>query len=170
MKIQNASLGCILFVLFLGACASNTAPVKQQEYARLRNEKLFEYELPVVWKAVEKVFREHVVKNKAPSDLRKATELVLETDWTYSESRDKYVEYKVNDTPRKKYLQIRFKQKVIATRALGGTRVRVELIEEIEKLKTDGSSDGYTSTNSVDQSRANETLEKINLALLSAAP
>ncbi len=52
---------------------------------------------------------------------------------------------------------------------MGGTHVTVRSDEEIEQLKADGSSTGYSSVEA-DSQRLNETLEKINLSILSARP
>lgn len=167
--MKYAKLWTTLLCLTLSACAS-TREVKKQDYAELKGSRNFEYELPVVWKAVEKAFGNHKITKRTPADDEKAKERKLETDWVYSQSRDKYVEYKINGTPRKQYLQTRLMYKVVAKRIMGGTDVDVQVLEEIERLKEDGSSGGYTRVDQVDTSRSSEMLERVNLALLSAAP
>jgi hypothetical protein len=94
----------------------------------------------------------------------------LETDWIQAQSRDKYVEFKVNDIPQKRYLWTRIKYKVIAESSLGGTQVTVNTQEEVERLNQNGTSAGYEKVSEIDPSRPNEILEKIQMAILSAAP
>ncbi len=76
----------------------------------------------------------------------------------------------MNGLPKKKLLQTRVKYEVIAKRTLAGTDVFVKAEEEIERLKLDGSSDGWDAVAKNDPSRANEIIEKIGMAILSAAP
>src|SRR4051794_2781072 len=97
--------------LLVHACSSGPA-VKEQKYAKMLDHRTFEYAFPVVWKGIENVLHNYKVTDRDPADvdpneMRKLTQRTLETDWIYAESRDKYIEYKVNDSPRKKYLQTR---------------------------------------------------------------
>lgn len=156
----------------LMGCSSSPS-VKQQGYAKLKNERTFENEFHVVWKGIEESFRKYKIVDRDPSDvdpteLRRLTQRTLDTDWIYGQSRDKYQEYQVNGTPRKVYLQTRIKYQVIAKRVMGGVNVAVKTEEEVEKLKNDGTPEGYSSVKEVDSSRANEVLDKIQQALLSA--
>ena len=156
------------------ACSSGPA-VKKQEYAKLRTERTFETDMPAVWKGVEKAVESFKVTERDPEklnpiELRKTKEVSLETDWIYSRSRDKYHEYKVNDLPRKQFLQMRIRYFVKAAQVMGGVTVSVKTEEEIERLNSDGSPDGYSSVDEPDSARANELLEKVSLAILSAAP
>ena len=165
----------VLGLLLTGAsCSSN---IKQQQYAKLRQERTFEYEFPVVWGGIQKALRDYKIKSADPTaeeantpDLKKRNDGEIETDWVIGQSRDKYIEYQVNDLPKKKYLQMRFRFIVKASRVLGGTHVVVQAQEELEKLDEAGNPDGYETSDEPDSSRANDVLERINLALLSAAP
>jgi hypothetical protein len=167
------TLVALLSAFLLASCAS--APeVKSQKYAALRGDRVFEAEFPAVWKGVEKAVSGYKVTERDPEEvdaleMKKLTERSLETDWIYGQSRDKYQEYEVNGSPRKKYLQVRHRYRIVARSVMGGTRVEVAASEEIERLRADGTPDGYAGTEP-DSSRANELLEKINLAILSAAP
>jgi uncharacterized lipoprotein len=125
---------------------------------------MFEYEFPVVWKGIESGLREYRFTEKDEEDGK------VETDWIIGQSRDKYQEYKVNQVPRKKYLQTRFRYFIKVHKKLGGVEVDVRTEEEIEKLNSDGSSAGFISTGQVDSSRANEVLVKIENAILAALP
>jgi hypothetical protein len=125
-----------------------------------------------VWKGIETAVKEYPVTNRDPKDvdvleMKKLTERTLETDWIYSQSRDKFIEYRVNDSPRKKYLQTRIKYKVIAHAVIAGTEVKIKTTEEIENLKSDGTPDGYVSPDELDTSRTQELLDRIDLAILS---
>jgi outer membrane murein-binding lipoprotein Lpp len=156
----------------LSGCSSAPA-VKKQEYAVLLKDRTYEYELPVVWKAIEKVFKDYKITERDPEkvddlELKRLDERSISTDWIYGQSRDKYQEYVVNSFPRKKYLQTRLKYKITAKKTMGGTAVHVDMSEEIEKLDKQGKSAGYEKAAESDSSRANELLDKINMAILSA--
>jgi hypothetical protein len=160
MKFSNLFL--VLFSIQISACSS--IPVKSQAYAKLSNSKTFEYEFPVVWKGIESALREYKLVEKDEEDGK------IETDWILGQSRDKYQEYKINQSPRKKYLQVRFRYFIKAQKKLGGVEVGIRTEEEVEKLNSDGTSAGYSSTDQVDSSRANEVLAKIENSILAALP
>jgi hypothetical protein len=172
-------VGLVLSVLLFGFGAvsgcSSAPSVKQQAYAKLNNEHTFEYEFPEVWKAIEASFHNFKVADRDPSqvgplEMKKLTKRKLETDWILGQSRDKYIEYKVNGSPRKQYLQTRLKYTVLADRVIGGTHVAVKTAEEVERLNKDGTSSGWDSSGHVDPSRAAEVLDKIGQSLTSAVP
>jgi hypothetical protein len=176
MKQSLRAVGSVLLLSVLGAACASGPPVKTEAYAKLRNHRTFEYDFPAVWKAVEEVFRNTKVTERNPEtvselDLRnKLKERTLKTDWSYGQSRDKYQEYKVNDTPRKVFLQERTRYRLEARRVMGGIDVVVQGEEEIEHLKTDGTSDGFHSSDKPDPSRADEILNKIGNTILAAPP
>jgi len=158
----------------LVACSSSPQ-IKQDKYAKLSDHRTFEYGMPYVWGGIENVFKGYAIKERDPDDvtekeLESLKERKLETDWSYTQSRDKYYEYKVNGSPRRKNLQMRIRYEIVAKAVLGGVDVSVKTTEELEKLKKDGTSDGYSKVSEVDSSRPAEILEKINLAILSAVP
>ena len=161
-------------LLAFSACSSGPA-VKTQAYAPMRNTRTFEYDLPVVWKGSLAALKNTKITDKDPDDadelqLKKTTKASIETDWIYSQARDKYVEYQVNGTPRRKQLQGRYKYKVKLKQVIGGTEVEVQTSEEIERLAANGTSDGYSSVGEPDPSRAGELLDRIEQSILSAAP
>lgn len=158
----------------ISACSSRP-PVKKQKYANLKDTRSFEYELPLVWKGIEAALRENRIVERDPKEVdtlewNKLKERSLETDWIYSQSRDKYQEYQINGSPRKKYLQLRYKYEIEAKRIMGGTEVKVDMKEEIEQLNLDGTSAGYDSADEPDSSRPAEFLDRVNNSILSAAP
>jgi hypothetical protein len=166
-------LALLLTSGFLG-CTS--APKVQSEaYATLNNHRVFEFEFPVVWKGIESALRNYKITNRNPEEvgvleMNKLTHRSLETDWLYVQSRDKYEQYEANGSPRKVYLQARVRYEVEARKVMGGVDVTVKTREEVERLKTDGTSAGYEGSDTPDPSRANEVLDRINGAILSAAP
>ncbi len=173
MKILIPAL-ILSLTIFSSSCA-HQPEVKQEAYATLKDHQTFEYEFPVVWKGIEKSLEKYKIVDRDPDevsdlDMKKITKRSLETEWVYAQSRDKYVEYKVNDSPRKIFLQTRVKYFINAERRIGGTDVTVKTKEEIEKLNEDGTSAGYESVDNPDTSRPREILDKINLAILSAGP
>ncbi len=165
----------LLGVLSASGCSSSKGlEYKRQKYASLPQTKVFEDSFEIAWRGIEDTFKNHKVTARDPEEadpveMKKLTERSLETDWIYSQSRDKYVEYKVNQFPRKRYLQVRFRYLVKAKTVIGGTEVTVLLDEEIEDLQPDGTAKGYQPVPKIDTSRANEILEKITLAVLSSA-
>jgi hypothetical protein len=163
-----------LALLALFGCSSSPK-VKQQAYAKLANERDFEYEFPAVWKAIESSFRNYKIAERDPSEvgsleMNKLSQRRMETDWILGQSRDKYVEYKINNTPRKQYLQTRVKYVVQANSVIGGTHVAVKTREEIERLDKAGKPAGWDSVSNVDPSRAAEILDKVAQSLTSAVP
>ncbi|MBL7717135.1 MAG: hypothetical protein JNL01_16850 [Bdellovibrionales bacterium] len=168
-----SGLSIVLISAALGAGCSSGPEVKKQAYASSPNFRTFEYELPVVWKASLRALKDNKIVDREPEDdnpveLKKLTEASLETDWIYSQSRDKYHEYKVNGSPRRKALQVRLKYKLSLKTTMGGTEVKVGLKEELERLKEDGSSRGYDSVEDPDSGRAAEILDRIGAGILSA--
>jgi hypothetical protein len=169
-------MGIAAFSMMVASC-SHGPEVKQEAYGNLNNQRTFEYDFPTVWKGIEATFRNYKVVSRDPEDvgelaMRSLQDRKLETDWIYAESRDKYVNYEVNGTPRHKNLQTRVKYKIDAHSQIGGVTVKVQTIEEIERLKSDGSPDGYSgvSDDDVDASRAAEILNKINNSILARIP
>jgi hypothetical protein len=59
---------------------------------------------------------------------------------------------------------------VLAHSVIGGTEVSIQFDEEVESLKGDGSSGGYSGVERKDPTRASELLDKISTSILSAAP
>ena len=175
--MRAALVALAAFSMTLAGCASSGPVVQQEKYAKLSSSRYFDYEFPTVWKGIEETFRNYKVTDRDPSDvdsieMKKLRRRSLETDWIYGQSRDKYAETNIGGIPRRINLQTRVKYEVIAEVRIGGTQVTVNPHEEVEKLNDDGSPNGYESVpdESIDPSRANEILEKINMAILSAAP
>ncbi|OFZ19898.1 MAG: hypothetical protein A2X94_14675 [Bdellovibrionales bacterium GWB1_55_8] len=175
--MKKSASAVVLFGLvfaFISGCSSGPV-IKTQDYAELRSERTFESEMTPVWKAIEKALASYKITDRDPEsldsvELRKTKEISIDTDWIYSRSRDKYHEYRVNGSPRKEYLQTRLRYHVTALKVMGGVQVKVAMDEEVERLKDDGTPDGYDSVEFSDTSRANDLLEKINLELLSGTP
>jgi hypothetical protein len=175
MNFKFNAVLIVASVLTLGTFSScSSGPeVRQQDYAKLRDSRMFEYEFPVVWHAIEDALHDYVVTNRDPNkvgivEMKKIRQRSIDTDWVYSRSTEKYIEYKVNDEPRKIYLQTRTRYHLLAKTVLGGVEVDVEPQEEIEKLKDDGSSQGFVSADNPDRSLASTMLDKINQAILAA--
>ena len=168
-------ISVLLFSTLATTGCSHSPEVKQEAYAKLATQKTFESDMPTTWKAIEDTFHNFKVMDRNPNkidnfEMKKLTKRTLETDWIYGQSRDKYVNYLVNGTPRHKNLQTRVKYVVTAATQIGGVDVSVETREEIERLKSDGSPDGFDTVDDVDPSRPSEILNKIQNSLLSAAP
>lgn len=164
----------IASLLVVSACSSGPE-VKKQAYAEHPNERTFEYEFPVVWKGIEEATRKFHVVDRDPKDvdaneMRRLKHRTLETDWIMTQSNDKYVEYQVNGVPRKKYLMSRLKYKIDAHTVIGGTDVKIDTQEEIEKIGPDGDTLGWSKADELDTARAADLLDRINMAILSAAP
>lgn len=135
--------------------------VKKQGYAKLATAKDFEEDYQVVWTAVLAALEDYKIAEKDQDDGE------VKTDWVYTTSNEKYIEYQVNGFPRKKYLQTRYKINAFLEKQLESVKVRVDLEQELEKLKSDGSSDGWKSESDVDSIRANEILKLIENKILS---
>ena len=177
MKIIMKNLASIVvisaFSCILGCSSVGVPPVQSQSYAALGHERVFEVDFHLVWKALEETMHKVKIIDRDPSEvdsgeLKRLTRRRMETDWAYTQSRDKYQEYKINGSPRKTYLMARIKYKIEAKKILGGIQVVVNTVEEIERLKDDGSSAGWSSSSAPDPSRANEVLDQLQQALLAA--
>lgn len=169
MKMPLAALA----LLAVAGCA--TSNVKSQNYAKLSEERTLEYEFPTVWKGIESALKNYKIAERDPDEvdeveMKTLKRRDLETDWIYGQSRDKYLEYKVNGSPRKKMLQTRIKFMIRAETVIGGVHVKVGSREEIEELADDGSSRGYSDVGNRDTSRTNEMLEKIEQAIHARIP
>jgi hypothetical protein len=145
--------------------------VMVQAYAPLKNYAIFEYEFPTVWKAIEETVRKHQVKQRNPSEvsaveLKHLAHRELQTDWIFSQSRSKYQVFRINDFPKRVYLQNRYQYQLHANRVIGGVRVEVLVSEEVERLKEDGSSYGFSKAGDPDPSIANDLLKKIQSNIL----
>lgn len=140
------------------ACSS--APYKTQAYAKLTNTRTFEEDYKVVWKGITTAVADYKLE-KEDSESGE-----IQTDWIYSTSNDKYIEYSVNGFPRKRYLQTRYKFLITAEKQIGGVKVTVNPEEEVEQLKSDGTFDNWYSVSEADNNRANELLKQIELKIL----
>jgi hypothetical protein len=165
------SLGSVLFT----GCA---APIKEhhkQDYAKYASSRVYEYEFAQVWKAIEASFRNHKVVQRNPKEvdaleLKRLTRRTLETDWVNGQSRDRYVNYTVNGAVKRKLLQMRHKFILTAETVIGGVKVNVEMKEEIELLREDGTPAGFEASDEGDSGRIHELLNQIQNQVLAAAP
>ncbi len=165
----------LISVVLLAQACSSGPDVKRQAYARYSSERQFEHPFATTWNAIESAVRGWKVVERDPEEanpveLKRMTDRELVTDWIFTQSRDRYHEYLVNSSPRKKYLQLRIRYRVKAKAEIGGTRVTVATEEEVELLGDDGLPRGYERVEETDTSRNKDLLDKINLAILSAAP
>ncbi len=163
----------LVILLAIGTGCSSSQKVGRQSYAELKTEQTFEESFEMVWSAVEVALKDHRVIERDPeevdvNELKKLDERSLRTDWIYARSNDKFVTYKINDLPKKKYLQTRFRYKLEVERVMGGTLVRVLTDEEVETLDDKGEATGYDEVETIDSSRPNRLLKDIKNALLSA--
>src|SRR5262245_13852260 len=101
--MRLAAPACLLFLVALLASGCSGPSIKKQEYAQLSNSKDFEDEYPIVWKGVITALGDYKVDEKDQEKGR------VRTDWIYSTSNEKYLEFQVNGFPRKRYLQTRYK-------------------------------------------------------------
>ncbi len=156
--------------LFGAGCAHTPAtPVSREHYAAMSHQRDYDYELPVVWKAVLKTVENFKITDQNSYDDAHRS---IQTDWSYSQSRDKHQTTTLNGRPNNVPLQVRLKYKIQADRLLGGAHVTVHLEEELETLNLDGSSAGFHSVpeSEQDSSRPNDILDRIALNIVSAAP
>ncbi len=157
----RSALRFFLPLLILCTLCCTSSPYKKQSYAKLSNEKVFEEEFVKVWKGIVSATSEYTITEK---DEQAG---VLVTDWIYSTSSDKFIEYKVDSFPRKKYLQTRYRFKVLTSKQIGGVKVTVNSSEEVEKIKESGDFDRWLSVSDPDSARQNEILKAIELKILS---
>lgn len=162
--MKQFALITLAAVLLVSGCSSSGPKTKSQQYAALSTTKEFEEEYAIVWKAVLKALEGMKIEEKDEADG------VVETDWVVTTSTEKYFEYTVNGFPRKKFVQARYRYKVFVTKQLGSVKVSVDLNEEVENVKKDGSFDSWSEPEKKDTSRANEMIGKIENAIHSRMP
>jgi len=170
-RIHLSKIAVFCLALFSIGCSS-FPEVRTQAYAQLRTEEIFETDLSTVWKAIETAIQPAKVLERTPSEispdeLKKIDYRELQTDWIYAQSRNKYQEYVINGLPRKVYLQSRYTLRVRAEKVWVGVKVSIQSDEQIQRYKTDGSLDSYTTVGTSDPSRSSEMLNKIKFTLLS---
>jgi hypothetical protein len=163
----------IVFSLMCFFSCTSTPEVKTQQYATLKNQRDFTHSLPEVWGGIETSLRNHKIIKRKPSEVspvefKKLSKRELETDWIYGRSENKYIEYKLNDLPKKQYLNTRHKFIIVASTKIGGTNVEIETIEEVEEVDKKGSSKGYSSSYAPDSRKAHQLLETIRVAIYSS--
>lgn len=146
-------------VLSLFACSS--VDYKKQGYAKLSNTKDFEEDYKLVWKGMFEAAKEYRVTDSNQEDGE------IETDWIYTTSNDKYVEYESNGFPRKHFLQTRYRFKLKAEKMLRKVKVTAKITEEVENIKSDGSFDSWKEISDVDTARENEMIKNIEMKILS---
>ncbi len=143
-------------VSFFSGCSSGPE-MKKQEFADVQTSKVLEYDYEQVWKGVKTALAEYHLKEMSSEDGK------ISTDWVYSTSSDKYISVKVNQQPRRKYLQGRYRFHVSAKKQIIGVLVSVTMDEEIEKLSQEGAFQSWKSVDNLDTKRAHEVLEKIEI-------
>lgn len=148
-------------LVVLSSCSSSGPKVHTQSYAQLTNTRDFEEEYDVVYDAAKSAVDGMKIEEASKDDG------IVKTDWVMSTSLEKYYEYKVNGLPRKKFLQTRYQYDIRVSRKLGSVNVTVNLIEEIERVKKDGTFDSWMKAQTPDTARANEMLNKIDQKMLS---
>ncbi|MGE4231892.1 MAG: hypothetical protein AB7F43_01055 [Bacteriovoracia bacterium] len=157
MKLKNLIL---LFPIFVLSCASAPGTYKSEIYAKLPNSRVFEEEYSVVWKGILKALEVYKLEKVEEEDG------IASTDWVYSTSNERFLEYRVNGLPRRKYLQSRYKYTVTAEKQMAGVKVIVNTEEESEYLKPDGSFDLWKAVET-ETNKSNELLRNIELKILS---
>jgi len=142
----------------LSSACSSSPDVKKNQYGPTTSERTWEYEFPVVWKAIEEAFRNHKIKERDSDDvdaveLKKLTERSMKTDWIYSQSTDKYVTYTTRDkgAPSRVYLQLRYRIVLEAEKVMGGTQVRIRPEEEIQEVDEKGNPGDYVEVDEEDR-------------------
>lgn len=147
------SIAVCVSTLVISGCA--TSEYRKQAYAEQQTSRTMEYEFARVWRGMKDALTEFRIEESNES------KGVMTTDWAYSTSQDKYVEIVVNQQPRRKYLQTRFKFEVSARKQPIGVLVDVKMNEEIERLKDDGSFQSWDHVPEPDTARAHELLQNI---------
>src|SRR4051794_29582002 len=94
-------LAVLSVALGLNSGCSSTQKVETQAYAKLNNQRTFEYDFPTVWKGIEEALHNYKIVDRSPKEvdpieMKQLKKRTLETEWVYSQSRDKYVEFKLN--------------------------------------------------------------------------
>ena len=146
-------------ILPLVSGCSTGAGYKTQAYAQQATSRVLEYDYPVVWKGIREALSDFRIEEANEQDGH------IKTDWAYSTSGRKFIEVKVNDFPRRKYLQTRYRYDISAKKQVIGVLVDVAMEEEVENLGADGAFKGWGSADEPDSGRAHEMLKLIELKI-----
>ena len=158
MKLRTKIIPSVLIAVgaaAIGFGCSTGPKYKTQAYAKEQTSRTMEYDYGIVWKGIRDALQDHKI--------REANEEkgIVETDWAYSTSNDKYLDVVINQQPRRKYLQTRYRYRITAQKQMIGVLVDVNIEEEVEKLKSDGTFQRWHSVDEPGTSRPHEMLMRI---------
>lgn len=131
----------ILFVLTIALSACSTSSTQKGKYGEEKNAAKYTSTYDFV-ESPEKVLRsaktvlENWTRESDPPTSRaiKEDDTSMETGWIYGQSKDKFVEYKHNNIPRRKTLAVRRKYKYTAVPSLSGSQISLSVEEELEQV------------------------------------
>jgi len=131
-------LASLLALAFLAACASDPNKGKygtEKNIPKFGDSRSYVESPEDVMLAARAVLDELSRESDPPaSGSIRSDEDSVQTGWVYSTSKDKFVEFKFNNTPRRKPLRIRRKYVFTVTPSLSGSQVQMNIEEEVLKI------------------------------------
>lgn len=130
-------IAALLFVGALSSCSSGPKAKykEEQNTPKFAQAKAFTESPDTVLRAARAVLDELQRESDPPTNASlKGNDESVRTGWVYSMSKDKYVEYDFNGTPKRKQLAVRRKYTYTAVPGLAGTQVSYGIEEEIQKV------------------------------------
>lgn len=127
----------VAIALLLSACSSGPkAKYKEEENtAKFATERSFTETPDTVLRAARAVLDELMHESDPPATgALKGNEESVRTGWVYGLSKDKWVAYDFNGTPRRKQLAVRRKYTYTVVPGLAGTKVNYGIEEELQQV------------------------------------
>lgn len=128
------------FILFatlsLAACSTPPGKYKEEKNTpRFADSRSFTEKPDEILRAARAVLDDLSRESDPPATAAlKSTDESIRTGWVYSTSKDKYVEYNHNGSPRRKTLSVRRRYSYTAVPSLAGSQVTYGVEEEIQKV------------------------------------
>ncbi|MGZ3694030.1 MAG: hypothetical protein ACXWQO_07505 [Bdellovibrionota bacterium] len=136
MKLLNSVLALALTLSFTACSGGPKAKYKEEENTpKFSTGRSFTETPETILRAARAVLDEmNRASEPAVTGSLKGNEESVRTGWVYSQSKDKYVEFQFNGSPKRKILQVRRKYTYTAVPSLAGSQVTYGIEEEIQKV------------------------------------
>lgn len=143
MKIGSA----LIILLSLTACSSSPKYKEEENTPKFATSRSFTENPETILRAARAVLDELSRESNPPATgALKGNDESVRTGWVYSTSKDKYVEFDFNGSPRRKLLGMRRKYSYTAVPNLAGSQVTFGVEEEIQDVDAkSGEANGWKS-------------------------
>jgi hypothetical protein len=148
MKPVTFFFTILLFVLGLMGCASQKdAKYRQDPRPKFSDSRDFEQKPELIKPIAESLLKKKIAASDPSLAVNTESDLAaLKTDWIYGVSKDKYLVFDFNGSPKRKPIPVRRKYIITLAPSVAGTLASVNITEEIADLdKKTGQEKGWKS-------------------------